>query len=61
MTESHEYMDTGALTEDAVPAEQGPIETPDSPAKADEELTGEEPSGGTVKPDSVAPEGVQFN
>lgn len=38
MSANHEYMDTGALTEDAVPevpipTEQGPIEAPDSPAK----------------------------
>lgn len=37
MSANHEYMDTGALTEDAVPeaqsTEQPPIEAPDSPAK----------------------------
>lgn len=41
MSANHEYMDTGALTEDAVPepTEQGPIEAPGSPAKAPEPVT----------------------
>lgn len=35
---SHEYMDLGSLTEDAIPepGEQGPIEAPGSPAKDQE-------------------------
>jgi len=38
MSQDNEYMDTGALTDDAVP--QPPVEAPDSPAE--DELTGPE-------------------
>jgi len=66
VTQDNEYMDTGALTDDAVP--QPPVEAPDSPA--DSELTGPEKAAlladkegqpqpaDSEKPESILPEGA---
>jgi hypothetical protein len=55
VTEDHEYMDTGALTEDAVP--QPPVEAPGSPSKAAASAKGAGQSVSGV-PDTTLPEGA---
>lgn len=60
MTESNEFMDTGALTEDAVPSEESTVSPDPAPAGAEPDLPTEpdvipEPSPQTWQPTVEAP------
>lgn len=58
MTESNEFMDTGALTEDAVPGEFEPISPDPAPAGVEPDIEADvvpEPSPETWQPTVAAP------
>lgn len=54
MTESNEFMDTGALTEDAVPTEPESVEAEPAPAGAEPDII-PEPSPGVAVADTMQP------